>query len=151
MDDYKQADWETEIDSYPGIEDLQERRRLVARWGFPRNLYQLYEAGYLKDKRLLQCSASRYAGDVDYGYDDLSLLIRMPPHRQGQLNTWEDRIWVLQQRKHDFPIVLGVDHNNWSNIYTPDSRVLCLILRMDGRVDRRVVTLLDLTFGPSRL
>jgi prepilin-type N-terminal cleavage/methylation domain-containing protein len=104
MDDYKQADWETEIDSYPGIEDLQERRRLVARWGFPRNLYQLYEAGYLKDKRLLQCSASRYAGDVHYGYDDLSLLIRMPPHRQGQVNTWEDDIWVLQQRKHDFPI-----------------------------------------------
>ncbi|MCX7993570.1 MAG: DUF1559 domain-containing protein [Fimbriimonadales bacterium] len=151
MEDHKQADWETEVGGYTGIEAPQERDRLVARWGFPRNLYQLYEAGYLKDERLLQCSVSKHRSDVDYNYTYPALLIRMPPHRQGQVNTWEDRIWVLQQRKMDYPVVTDTNHNNWANSYAPNHTVLWLVLRMDGRADRKKVTLSDLALGGLRL
>ncbi|GIV08488.1 MAG: hypothetical protein KatS3mg019_0579 [Fimbriimonadales bacterium] len=143
MEDYKRGDWETEVESYTGIEDPQERHRLVAHWGFPRTLDQL--SGYLKDKQLLRCPVSRSQSDVSYGYTYPALLIRMPPYRTGQINTWEDPIWVLKQRKWDYPIVSDTNHNAWSDS-SLDAKILILILRMDGRVDRKTVTLSDLPF-----
>jgi prepilin-type N-terminal cleavage/methylation domain-containing protein len=54
MEDYKQADWDTEVGSI-NCEQIQDEqsRALVARWGFPtESLEQLISAGYLKGARM---------------------------------------------------------------------------------------------------
>lgn len=146
MEDYKRGDWETEIDSYVGIEDRLERQQLVARWGFPRDLYHLYEGGYLKDRRLLECPRYNLKVQfrVHYGYNNPATLVRLPPYFLGRVNTWEDFLWVLQQRKGDYPIA-GDSYHNSESASGLDDKILHLILRLDGRVDRRMVTRSDLT------
>lgn len=151
MEDYKRGDWETEVDSYAGIEDPLERRQLVARWGFPEDPYQLYEGGYLKDRRLLQCPANRHDFlDVHYAYNNPALLPRVPPYVFARVNTWEDSLWVLRQRKWEYPIMSDMNHNNWAAISSRDDKILRLTLRLNGRVDRRIVTLSDWANPASR-
>ena len=58
MEDYKQADWDTEVGSI-NCEQIQDEqsRALAARWGFPtESLEQLISAGYLKGgEDVLRC------------------------------------------------------------------------------------------------
>lgn len=141
MEDYKRGDWDTEVDSYAGIADQREREQLVARWGFPSTtLYQLYEGGYLKDRRLLLCPKSKISFDVQYEYHHPATWVRIPPYFMGRVNTWEDFLWVLRQRKWEYSIVADFNH-------TSRGHGIGLLLRMDGRVDRRVVTPFDLQRG----
>jgi prepilin-type N-terminal cleavage/methylation domain-containing protein len=66
MEDYKQADWDTEVGSI-NCEQIQEEqsRALVARWGFPESLEQLVLAGYLKGgEDVLRCRSFRAKEEV---------------------------------------------------------------------------------------
>jgi prepilin-type N-terminal cleavage/methylation domain-containing protein len=131
IEDHKRADWDTEIDSYAGIADEQERKALVARWGFPLPLgpVQLHKAGYLKSMDLCRCgSASPRDRELllcDYIYRDPSALLSIPGIRQGRLNTHDDYLWKLKQEKYNYKIVSDSNH--------PRVRIN---LYLDGRVKR---------------
>ncbi len=138
MEDYRQADWDTEIASYSGIEDQHERERLVARWGFPKDLYWLFQSGYIRDERLFKCSRSTlHTFRVQYAYHYPAFLydparsgLRLPPSEEVGVNTWWDYLWVLKQREWNYPIVADLSHKR-------GEMETGLILRLDGRVDKK--------------
>lgn len=131
MEDYKQADWDTEIDSYQGIANQREREALVARWGFPDDLWALYRCGYVKTVDLFKCRSVRHqtlriSPQVHYAYSDPSVLINIPGFIEGRPNTIHDHLWRLKQEKHNYKIVRDLNHNK-----------IVISLHLDGRVERR--------------
>ncbi len=140
IEDHKIADWQAEIDSYPGISDMPRREMLVARWGFPLpdGLFTMWRGGYVARDRLNCAHGTRTF--TDYVYHDLrSIYYQLPPgvavsrsmSAMVSVHTWEDPLWVLKQRRGDYPIVRDNLHRRGR-----DKGVL-LILRLDGRVERK--------------
>ncbi len=136
IEDYKQADWDAEIRSYQGIRNQQEREQLVSRWGFPHDPFWLFQAGYISDESIFKCSNApqkrREYCRVDYNYHSPDFLL-MPPFGRGAINTWDDSLWVLKQREWDYPIMADHNHDHPSD----SSLGLCILLRLDGRVDKK--------------
>ncbi|GBC92191.1 hypothetical protein HRbin15_00656 [bacterium HR15] len=134
IEDYKQADWETEIRSYHGVRNERERHQLVSRWGFPHDPFWLFQAGYISDEDIFKCSNApqrlRELTRVHYAYHSPDVLL-LPPFGQG-VNTWDDFLWVLKQQEWDYPIMYDCNHDSRDTFLD-----LCILLRLDGRVDKK--------------
>ena len=128
MEDYKQADWDTEVWSI-NCEQIQEEQSiaLAARWGFPtESLEQLILAGYLKGgEDVLHCRSFRAKNPelrVHYAYQ---LPIRMTDE------TTYSGLCYLQRRMHEYPIVTDF-HPQGSG-----GGFVFLILRLSYSVEKR--------------
>jgi prepilin-type N-terminal cleavage/methylation domain-containing protein len=130
IEDYKQADWETEVRSID-CDRIDEKASeiLIAHWGFPDTLLQLVSAGYLKGgEKVLHCRSvhPRLAeGRVHYFY-------QIPLNYQLDLPVnYPLPLCQLKTRMHQYPIV--VDINHWrggrGGVY--------LILRLNDQVETR--------------
>jgi prepilin-type N-terminal cleavage/methylation domain-containing protein len=143
IDDYKQADWETEIGglSEEAIRrmDRETSEQLVSRWGFPYSLRDLVRGGYLKDARLLRCpSASGPSAKhpVHYSYPR-PIVVRdnvqgIPVEYNGLLS--------LKRRTLEYSIVVDDNHSKMQN----DRLGPFIMLRMSGTIDRGYVSLSEL-------
>jgi prepilin-type N-terminal cleavage/methylation domain-containing protein len=133
MEDYKQADWDTEVGSI-NCEQIQDEqsRALVARWGFPtESLEQLISAGYLKGgEDVLRCRSFRAKKSelrVHYAYQ---LPIRITESMQPAETTYNG-LCHLQRRMHEYPIVTDF-HPQGSG-----GGFVFLILRLSYSVEKR--------------
>jgi len=130
MEDYKQADWDTEVGSI-NCEQIQDEqsRALVARWGFPtESLEQLISAGYLKGgEDVLRCRSFRAKESeprVHYAY-------QLPIRITESMQPAYDGLCHLQRRMHEYPIVTDF-HPQGSG-----GGFVFLILRLSYSVEKR--------------
>jgi len=136
MEDYKQADWDTEIHTLECSKfDENASELLAARWGFPSRLNQLLTSGYLKGGRDVLCCRSSKRRDHASEIDVLADYVYSRPTNWnisiGRSNYEVDHLCKLQQRLWDYPIVADIEH--WS----PRKGGILIALRMDGRVESK--------------
>jgi prepilin-type N-terminal cleavage/methylation domain-containing protein len=132
MEDYKQADWDTEVGSV-NCEQVRDEQShaLVARWGFPESLEQLVSAGYLKGgEDVLRCRSARQPVTkypVHYHY---RLPIRVNiPFLPDDLSRKHNLLCQLQSRMHEYPIVMDINH------WHPYKGGVYIILRLNDKVE----------------
>ncbi len=135
MEDYKQADWDTEVASI-NCEQIQEEQSiaLAARWGFPtESLEQLISAGYLKGgEDVLRCQSARHPIKeyrVHYHYQ-LPIRVKIP-FLPDSLSSNYNPLCHLKSRMHNYPIV--VDSNHWS----PHRGGVYIILRLNDQLESK--------------
>jgi prepilin-type N-terminal cleavage/methylation domain-containing protein len=142
MEDYKQADWDTEVGSID-CERIQDEASfaLVARWGFPDSLLGLVSAGYLKGgEDVLRCRSvypSLAENRVHYFYQ---LPIRITRGPRTNISDIDDLnlLCRLKKRLHEYPI--AGDSCHWR----PGTGGVFIILRLNDQVETR-------RFGPLEI
>ncbi len=136
MEDYKQADWDTEITGLNCKEvDMNTAERLCGRWGFPRSLVDLVSGGYLKGGNdVLKCRScwneKRMTDDSHYNYHRPFAVGR------GRLPITGAEIEInavcnLQKRMYEYPIVVDLWH------WHPTRGGVALVLRLNDRVETK--------------
>jgi prepilin-type N-terminal cleavage/methylation domain-containing protein len=131
-EDYKQADWDTEI---TGVDceriDMATAERLSDRWGFPPTLPHLVSAGYLKGGNdVLKCRScwveSVLTRPYHYSYNRPYLVMKSsnPPFEINE-------VCELQRRMYEYPIVLDIFH------WRPGRGGVALVLRLNDRVETK--------------
>lgn len=134
MEDYKQADWDVEIDSVNIPLDANATSRSEQwcwRWGFPIEHMSLVNAGYLKDPRIFRCGSAKpplARHSVHYLYQVPTIL------NLEELNDWFDSFNVFKQRKYDYPIFVDISHQM-------GSRSKYIVLRMNMTVETKILPL----------
>jgi len=148
MDDYKRADWDTEVVSIDCERiDQQTSFDLAASWGFPLDsLRQLVSAGYLKGgDEILRCRSfygKASSDNVDYFYQLPIKLTESYSPDSGNNDYGEyNGLSHLKKRMHEYPIVVDVSH------WRINRGGVFVILRLDGRVQTKWLGPLE--FGNS--
>ncbi len=128
MEDYKIADWDTEIDLIDARQLTYEASaQLMARWGFPDRLEDLVRAGYIKDNRILWCGSANPGVrecPVHYAYADPRVVFRSKDSDELDYESF----LAFQQRKNSYPIVVDFNHRQGEFI-------TFIILRMDQSLE----------------
>jgi prepilin-type N-terminal cleavage/methylation domain-containing protein len=140
MEDYKQADWDTEIKGVDCVRiNRDTARRLSDRWGFPPSLLHLVSAGYLRGGgdalRCRSCWSEHLISTPEhYNYHRPDLVINASNFPM-RLNS----ICKLQERMYDYPIVVDLFH------WRPNRGGVILVLRLNESVETKPFTI----FAPS--
>lgn len=141
MEDYKQADWDVEVDSVniPLDTDATSRsEQWCWRWGFPIDHWSLVGGGYVTDARIFRCGSANRPPFKDHALHHLYQIPLILYLRE--VNYWSNGFEVFKKRKHYYPIFVDIHHRS-GDCYK------YIILRMNLSVETKVLSHEEVGWG----